>query len=43
MKKLFLMMAVVMTALLVACSGNKKANEENRYSYRGCIHDDCRH
>ena len=29
MKKLFLMMAVVMTALLVACSGNKKANEEN--------------
>ncbi|MBO7602718.1 MAG: antibiotic biosynthesis monooxygenase [Bacteroidaceae bacterium] len=29
MKKLFLMMAVVMTAMLVACSGNKKSNEEN--------------
>ena len=29
MKKLFLMMAVVMTAMLVACSGNKKSNDEN--------------
>ena len=29
MKKLFLMMAVAMTAMLAACGGNQKANEEN--------------